>query len=398
MAAWSKPDLFVWDRGDRRHSPLRSKFGASALNIVRLLILALAITTVPEGAALSQTAPLRPFPLPNSSPIPVFRVPADATVEEQQCFGSVQSKIAWNQAGSTQWWDNDIWDLCKGTRYPDHRLTCFKNEVVRVDDFHLAILACQTAEASLRPAQPAITQGSVPAACRNGLPNPTLVSPQDYDACLTYNAVSPAPAVPADPPSKADHGILPTLNLQEQTCHDRLQDHVAIDDAGNTHWRESDLRLLCTGTPNGPWTVGCYRQSFEQTHHYFEGAVRVCNKSTQDILRHSIPAPGASPAAVGMSRSACSQVLGCFINTVQGFSPVDVCASCGSPVSSPAQSTVSAFQNLVESPSFYTACGTVDQLFWLSQALNAEGAINTIVSGAMCAVNSSSSSLCVELH
>lgn len=358
--------------------------------------IALLVMLLVTSSAFAQTTP-RPFPQTSHGIIPDLPadVLANATPEEKQCFDSVQDKIAWNAAGSTHWWEYNVWDLCKGTKYPTHLLTCFQNEMKQQDDFKLATMACKNAEAALRPGQPAGTKGPPPAACPVGIPNPTIVSPQDYQACLIYYAVGPTPAIPPDPPSKADNGTLPSLNAQEQSCHDMLQDHVTGNSSGGTHWLESDLRVLCTGTPNGAWTVTCYRQVLQQTNGYFEGSVSACKKSTRDSLQLPIPAPDASASSLGITRDACSQIVGCLINTVQGFAPADVCAGCGTTaLKSPALGTFSSLQTLVQSPSFYNACGTANQIYWLVKAFNAEGAINTLVTSTICAVNPSSDGLC----
>ncbi|MGV7222600.1 MAG: hypothetical protein ACQ9MH_13840 [Nitrospinales bacterium] len=62
--------------------------------------------------------------------------------KERRCFDMVQGKVAWNKAGSKQWQEKNINDLCLGTTGPKRTVNCFKKEIASHNNWRKAIDTC----------------------------------------------------------------------------------------------------------------------------------------------------------------------------------------------------------------------------------------------------------------
>lgn len=62
---------------------------------------------------------------------------------EQECYNKVQGKVAWNQAGTSEWVPLNIQKLCTGTTDPDATIACFKQGIAQHNDWSRAIDACK---------------------------------------------------------------------------------------------------------------------------------------------------------------------------------------------------------------------------------------------------------------
>lgn len=61
---------------------------------------------------------------------------------EQDCFDSVQNKVAWNKAGNNSWSEVNLRTLCKGTTNPAVTISCFKDIISNSDDWSRGIREC----------------------------------------------------------------------------------------------------------------------------------------------------------------------------------------------------------------------------------------------------------------
>ncbi len=65
----------------------------------------------------------------------------------------------------------------------------------------------------------------------------------------------------------------------EQSCRNKLQDKVAWDAAGDKHWEDANLSILCSGTSNADTTVNCFRNKITSGMTY-DRAIPACTTSS----------------------------------------------------------------------------------------------------------------------
>ena len=297
------------------------------------------------------------------------------TPEERACFDNVNGKVAWNRAGSTAWGNGNILKLCEGTRYPQVRLKCFQSEVQRTDDWELAVMSCKHAEASLKPAMQTGDAFSF-LQCRDLKINVEGLDWQTADAQCAAEQTAPA-----DDPSKAQTGALPTLSELEQICFDAVQGKVAWNQQGNTQWLESNVRILCGQTPNPEWTVSCFQQQIA-SHGDARQGITACKASTQQALGNTIPPRQTlqAPPSGADAGALCAEILECAFDTAHGFAPASICSSCGSDINT----VIGSLQKFVKSPSFGAGCAAANELKWLKDTIT--GGFLSAVSMTICQV------------
>lgn len=71
------------------------------------------------------------------------------TPEEQDCFGLVQGKVAYDKLGNKTWNEGNIRNLCRGTTNPDATISCFRDKIAEGITWDNAIPAC--AASALKP-------------------------------------------------------------------------------------------------------------------------------------------------------------------------------------------------------------------------------------------------------
>lgn len=89
------------------------------------------------------------------SVLATFIIPTTATAQtalEQQCMTALQGKVAWNQAGSKNWSDTNLRNLCQGTTNPSATISCFQTQIRTHNDWNRALTACKAKPASNPPA------------------------------------------------------------------------------------------------------------------------------------------------------------------------------------------------------------------------------------------------------
>ena len=336
--------------------------------VTALLLLLLA------AVAQAQERP-RNFPETYRSPT----APAPGVLErlpatELQCVNALQGKVAWNRVGSTQWAQSQMLLVCEGTRYADIRVECFRRQVALHDDWQLGVLACRTAEQSLRPQRfKEDSSGFLLAHAEcvgDALRQPAGSQEDELAQCAVRYKW------PADPPEKAVDGVLPPLSVHEQDCMSALQDKVQrhrgsiFNTVDESHWLESSLRKVCDKTPNPTWTVDCVKQQFTKGNP--EATVTAfCNTATQAKIGFTVPAP-ARPAT--LTRTTCREIVQCMLDTTRSFSPADVCDACNNGVLSAADKVRTA----IESVSVASTCAAANEIKWLK---------DTIVGGPVAALS-----------
>ena len=65
------------------------------------------------------------------------------TPTEQQCMSAVQGRVAWNQAGNTNWAAENLRSLCQGTTNPAATITCFEGQIKTHNSWERGIAACK---------------------------------------------------------------------------------------------------------------------------------------------------------------------------------------------------------------------------------------------------------------
>ncbi len=66
------------------------------------------------------------------------------TPMEQQCMNAVQGKVAWNQAGNTNWGADNLRNVCQGTTNPSATIACFQGQIQAHHSWEKAIAACKS--------------------------------------------------------------------------------------------------------------------------------------------------------------------------------------------------------------------------------------------------------------
>jgi len=77
--------------------------------------------------------------------IVLMQAPAGAqtpTAAEQQCAQAVQGNVAWNRAGSKNWGEVNLRNVCKGTTNVSARISCFQAQIQAHDDWARGIAEC----------------------------------------------------------------------------------------------------------------------------------------------------------------------------------------------------------------------------------------------------------------
>ncbi len=66
------------------------------------------------------------------------------TPMEQQCMTAVQGKVAWNQAGNTNWGADNLRNVCQGTTNPSATIACFQAQIQTHNSWERGIAACKS--------------------------------------------------------------------------------------------------------------------------------------------------------------------------------------------------------------------------------------------------------------
>jgi hypothetical protein len=143
------------------------------------------------------------------------------TPQERECFNAVQGRVAWNQAGSKQWNETNIRDLCRGTRNPSETIACFQRQIQSQDDWKKATAACNKSQpvtgATMTP--PAAT----PAPAGNPKPGESQPRrfPETYRSPLTLGPVVASPLLTIDNfyvrDATATTALVPVLAMEDKS-------------------------------------------------------------------------------------------------------------------------------------------------------------------------------------
>ena len=157
---------------------------------------------------------LTPVAVPDPDPEPTTVVVSAETPSEKACFDAVQGKVAWSQAGGTNWDPANIKNLCKGAVDPQARIACFSARIQKLDDWAKAIEGCRNA-------------GTTTAS--SGTSSSTNLS-------------------------AANSGT-----TEEQACFNAVQGKVAWNREGATLWGRSAVIDLCKGAVDYPTRIACFK-------------------------------------------------------------------------------------------------------------------------------------------
>lgn len=139
---------------------------------------------------------------------------------EQDCYNSIQGKVAWNTNGNKSWGDNYVKELCQGTTNTAATIACFQAEIQKHNDWRRGIDACKA-------------------------------------STTTQNTTTTTSA------------------SIEQQCYDAIQGKVAWNRNGNKSWGEAEVKELCRGTTDTAATIACFQEEI-QKHNEWRRGIDAC--------------------------------------------------------------------------------------------------------------------------
>jgi hypothetical protein len=142
--------------------------------------------------------------------------------EPPACFDLVmRGGINWG--GGTAWNPTNAVDLCEGTNDSKSRIICFQDQIKKGSSWQTGIKVCSEGNPLFKAL--AKEMATVTSAVRVGI----------------GRGVDEAAA-----------------ELPERVCYDLVQDRIAWNNAGSTHWDRADVERLCAGTSKGTEPAHCF--------------------------------------------------------------------------------------------------------------------------------------------
>lgn len=180
---------------------------------------------------------------------------------ESQCFHLVQNKVAYDSSGSTSWSEQNIVNLCRGTRNATATVNCFKSRIAGGIGWQKA-----TAE------------------CTGDMPRAVLT--------------------------------------QEEQCPGMIQGKVAYDKVGNANWTEGNLAELCRGTTDAQATINCFSTKISAGVAWSE-ALDACKIKTASERKSSASSASGKPVNqmtwLGMHNAISSYAYGYISQNSQRY-------------------------------------------------------------------------------